>query len=408
MARKKSRLFLILGSIALVGGALYLAFQPRPTMVDIGDVVRGRMMLTIDEEARTRVHDAYMVSTPIAGRLLRVDVEPGAHVERGKSVLAQMLPINPAVLDVRSREQARAGVSAAEAALRVARADLNKAIADKDMALATHQRTQRLFERDIESQAALERDARTARSAIAAHDSAEAAISMREAELANARALLIGFDDQGLAHALGGSSKEIAVHAPTTGRVLRVMQRSETTLPAGAPIMEIGNIDNDLEINVELLSTDAVQVSPGDKVFIHDWGGPTVLNGIVDRIDPLGFTKISALGVEEQRVNAVIQLTDPPETRARLGHGFRVEVRIVIWEDDDALIVPSSALFRDGADRAVFVVVEGAARLRRVEIGRDNGIDAQVLTGLQAGDRVVLYPSSALTDGTGVEQRKLD
>lgn len=410
MARKRSRLFLTLGTVAIVGGAFAFAFWPKPVMVDMGEVTRGRMIVTIDEEARTRVHDAYVVSTPIAGRLLRVEVEPGAHVERGSSVVAQMLPTNPAALDIRSREQARAAVNAAEAALRVARADLNKAMADRDMAVSAYTRTKQLRSKNIESQAALERDARTARAAIATLDSAEAAISMREAEVANARAQLIGMDDQGLAHAIGGGrrDREIPVYSPSSGRVLRVIQKSETTLPAGAPIMEIGNVENDLEVTVELLSTDAVQVSPGNKVFIDDWGGSTTLEGVVDRIDPWGFTKVSALGVEEQRVNAVIRFTAPPEARGRLGHGFRVEVRIVVWEDADALIVPSSALFRDGDSWAVFTVSEGKAQQSRIGVGRNNGIEAQVLENLEAGDRVVLYPSSALTDGVLVEQRQLD
>ena len=200
---------------------------------------------------------------------------------------------------------------------------------------------------------------------------------------------------------------EIPIYSPATGRVLRVMQQSEITLPVGAPILEIGNIDQDLEVLVELLSTDAVRVSPGDRVLIDNWGGPEALNGVVDRVDPLGFTKVSALGVEEQRVNTIIRFTDPKEQQKGLGHGFRVEARIVVWEDGNALTVPSSALFRDAKDWAVFVVEEGIARLRRVEIGRNNGIDAQVQSGLNIGERVILYPSSGLSEGSRVAQREI-
>ncbi|HMB47599.1 MAG TPA: HlyD family efflux transporter periplasmic adaptor subunit, partial [Afifellaceae bacterium] len=259
------------------------------------------------------------------------------------------------------------------------------------------------------SEAALDKAKREARAAEATLDSAEAAISMREAEVANAQSLLIGFDDQGLANAVGARDKNaIPLYSPATGRVLRVIQQSETTLPAGAPIMEIGNIDNDLEIIVELLSTDAVQVSVGDRVNIDDWGGPSTLEGVVERIDPWGFTKVSALGVEEQRVNAVIRFAGDDQARSSLGHGFRVEVRIVVWEKENALSLPSSALFRDGADWAVFRVENGTAKLRRVSVGRNNGLKAEIVDGLAEGDVVVLYPSSGLSDGQSVRRRVLD
>lgn len=408
MARKRSRMVLTAGTVAVLGAALTFAFWPRPLMVDIGEVTVGPMVVTIDEEGRTRVHDAYVVSTPVAGRLLRVDVEPGDAVVRDESIIAEMLPASPAVLDVRTREQAHAGVAAAEAALRLARAELNRAIADKELADAELERTRRLEDNNTVSQAALDRAIREARAADAALDTAEAAISMRQAELANAQAQFIGFEDQELVAAMGDTSGEvIPIFSPTTGSVLRVIQQSETTLPAGAPIMEIGNIDNDLEVLVELLSTDAVQVSPGDRVVIEDWGRAEPLNGVVERVDPWGFTKFSALGVEEQRVNAVIRFLDPQPQQAGLGHGFRVEARIVVWKEDNALIVPSSALFRDGADWAVFTVVDGTAVLREVEIGRNNGTQAEVQEGLEEGDRVILYPSSGLSDGARVAQREL-
>lgn len=192
-----------------------------------------------------------------------------------------------------------------------------------------------------------------------------------------------------------------------TGRILRIMQQSETTLPAGAPIMEIGNISNDLEVVVELLSTDAVQVRAGDRVIIDDWGGPATLAGVVERVDPFGIAKFSALGIAEQRVSAIIRLAGPPEDHSGLGHGFRVKARIVVWEDADTLTLPASALFRSGKDWAVFRVEDSKARLRTVTIGRNNGIEAQVLDGLDPGDRVVLFPSSGLTDGVRVAQRQV-
>jgi len=407
--KKRSRKYLTIGAVAMLGVGLAAAFWPHPTIVDMGEVTRGKMIVTIDEEGRTRVSDAYIVSTPIAGRLRRVEVEPGDPVARGETVVAYMLPTNPAALDVRTREQARALVTAAEAALRLVRAGHNAALANRDAAHAELIRARTLAERGVTSDAALIRFLQASRVADANVDTADAAIAMRQAELANAQAQLIGFNDQGLAAAIEGRlSQDIPLYAPATGRILRIMQQSETTLPVGAPVMEIGNIENDLEIVVELLSTDAVQVAPGNRTIIDDWGGSETLAGEVVRVDPFGISKFSALGVEEQRVNTVIRFTGSPETHQGLGHGYRVETRIIVWEDADALIVPSSALFRSAGDWAVFRVENETARLSPVQIGRNNGIEAQVLDGLAEGDGVILYPSSSLSDGVRVTQRRIE
>jgi HlyD family secretion protein len=410
MVRKIPRSIFTILTIGILGAALAFAFWPRPESVDIGEVTIDRMIVTIDEEGRTRVHEAYVVSTPVAGRLLRVDVEPGDSVERFKTVVAQMLPGNPAALDVRSREQARSGVAAAEAALRHSRAELNRAIADKELADADLDRTRTLRRNGTVSEIELDRTIRAARAAQASYDTAEAGIEMRQAELENARAQLMGIDDQQRLSATPVDTEqagEIPILAPTKGRVLRVIQQSETTLPAGAPILEIGDIDSDLEVIVELLSTDAVQVAPGDPVLIEKWGGPGTLNAVVGRVDPWGFTKFSALGVEEQRVNVIIRFADPQSALVGLGHGFRVEARIVVWEDDNALVVPSSALFRDGRDWAVFLVENGRAQRRQVTIGHNNGVQAQVLSGLEVEDRVILYPASSLSDGMRIAPREI-
>ncbi|TLP48367.1 HlyD family efflux transporter periplasmic adaptor subunit [Cohaesibacter sp. CAU 1516] len=407
MAKRKSRSFLTIAALLVTAAALTYAFWPRPLMVDMDVAKRGAMIQTINEEGRTRVHDAYVVSSPVAGRLMRVEAKPGDAVIRNETVVAQMRPLNPAALDIRTREQARAAVTAAEAALRVARADLNKAIADLEFADSEWQRSKQLAAKGSESQAALDRKQSMVRSASAIRDTAEAAIAMREAELANTRARLISFDDPQPTSAQA-DDHAIPLKAPTTGHILRVIQQSETTLTAGTPIMEIGNIENDLEVVVELLSTDAVQVSPGDRVIIEDWGGEATLSGEVERVDPWGFKKFSSLGVEEQRVNAVIQFTGPRDTRLRLGHGYRVEVRIVIWESDGSLIIPSNALFRDGEDWAVFKVIDGKAQQARVNIGRNNGIKAQILDGLKEGDPIILYPSAGITNGVKVAQRTME
>jgi HlyD family secretion protein len=411
-ARRRSRLTLSVLALLLVAAGLAFAFWPRPVAVDLGQVKRGPMKLTIDEEGRTRVHDTYVISTPVAGRLLRVEVEPGDLVEQGQTVVARMLPSLPSELDQRSREEAQAAVAAAEAAVRLARSELNKAIADKEFAEIELERVRRLREMNSASQAELEAAVRTTRAATASVESAEAGISVREAELSSARARLLSYNDH---HLLNGNAvkpalpdQSVPIRAPDSGRVLRVIQQSETTLAAGTPIMEIGDTAGDLEVVVELLSTDAVKVKPGDPVLIEDWGGVEALQGVVERVEPWGFTKYSALGVEEQRVNAVIRFTDTRLRQQRLGHGYRVEARIVIWEDRNALIVPSSALFREGQGWAVFVVQNGEARIRKVEIGHDNGVEAEVKSGLEPGQTVVLYPSLELSQGKRVVRRLVE
>lgn len=415
MAQKKqTRTTVTLVMAVIVLSVLVYAFMPKPLLVDIGTVTQGPFTLTIDEEARTRVHDTYVVSTPVAGRLQRVNVEPGDMVIGGESLLAQMVPVYASVLDQRTRTQARAAVAAADAALKSAQAQRNSAVANKDVAEADFERQRQLFDKKIISQAAYDLAVRQRRVALAALDGASAAIAMRKAELVQAQAQLLTFQEKPQEkskdkQAISNPSQQqhIPIKAPISGRVLTVMQQNETTLPAGVAILEIGNIDNDLEVSVELLSTDAVKVKKGDRVIIDNWGGGTVLNGVIQRVDPRGFTKFSALGVEEQRVEAIIRFTDPPEgnQRQRLGHGFRVEVKIIIWEAEKAIIVPSSALFRHQGKWAAFLVKDGRALLRPVQIGQNNGMSASVVGGLTVGDQVILYPASGLENDSKVAPR---
>ena len=409
--KKNSRMILTATATVLVVGVLAAAFWPRSTLVEMAEVRQGKMIVTINEEGRTRVKEPYVVSSPVAGELQRVTVLPGERVVGGETIVARMRPANPSALDVRTREQAHAAVTAAEAALRVAHADLNAAEAKNEFAQSDLERVRKLVERGVASKVTLERAEQAAKVARANLDTVRAAIAMREAELANARAQLIGFDDMALAAALAdseGPTRSIPLRAPIDGTILKVIQKSETTLPAGEPILEIGDVDGDLEVVAELLSSDAVQVSEGDRVIITNWGGQNDLSGIVSRIDPYGYTKYSALGVEEQRVETTIQFTDPEEDRSELGHGYRVEVRIIVWEADDAVVVPSAALFRQGSDWAVFAVEDGRAVLRRIEVGRNNGVDAEVLNGVKAGETVVLFPSANLVDGMRVARRRLE
>lgn len=405
---RRSRLWLMLAVAAVLVAVLGYAFWPRPTLVDLGVARRGPMSVTIDEEARTRVREAYVVSAPVAGRLLRVAVEPGDTVQQGQSTIARMLPANPPALDFRTQEEGRALVSSAEASLWVAQAELDRALADRDLAAEALRRSRSLRGEGLLSQAALDEAQRNFSAADATLRAARSAIAQREGELATARARLISFSNLRMAET-GETPPDleqtIPLNAPVSGQVLQVMQKSETVVAAGTPLIEIGDITNDLEIIVELLSTDAVKVSPGDRVAIVKWGGAGELNGVVERVEPWGFTKYSALGVEEQRVNALVQFTDPVERRAALGHGYRVEVRIVVWETGDALTVPSSALFREGDSWSVFVVEGGRVRRVPVTAGHNNGLQAEILAGLEAGQQVVLYPAPSLEDGSRVARR---
>lgn len=403
--RKISRSLLTLAAAALIAASILVAFWPRAVLVDMGQVTRSNLMVLIEEEGRTRVAESYVVSTPVAGRLLRVQIHPGDAVLRGETVVAEMRPTNPVVLDVRTREQALAAVDAAQAGLRVAKADLNAAQAAEELALADLRRNQLLIANEIVSQAALDRANSAARAASANRETAEAAISLREAEVANAKAQLIDFENDGTTNGNTAQTETYPIYAPINGRVLRVLQESETILPAGAPVVEIGDISDDLEIVVELISSDAVKVDVGDAVLIKDWGGGTVLAGTVSRIDPFGITKYSALGVAEQRVNVDIELITPPADRVGLGHGYRVKAQIVVWSAENILTVPTSALFRANDGWSLFVVEDGVLQSRAVQIGQTDGISTEVIGGLTEGETVVLYPSSDLAVGNRVASR---
>ncbi|MBL3702988.1 HlyD family efflux transporter periplasmic adaptor subunit [Sulfitobacter sp. BDSS02] len=407
MARKTMSRPILIGfaAILLVAGIAF-AFWPRPMMVDLGEVTRGQMRMTVDEQGKTRVRDAFVVSTPMDGRLLRVEVMPGDPIKKDVTVVAQMRPSNPAALDIRTRGQALAAVEAAEAALHVAEANMKAASADADLAKSDLKRTEQLADSGTVSLAALDRAQSAARAAQARFDTATAAIEQQRAELRRARAQLIGFDDPDFYDAPDALlGEEMPIHAPTDGVILQVLHQDETTLAAGSPILVVGDIRDGLEVVVELISPDAINVHVGDPVDIENWGGAVSLSGVVTRVEPFGETKVSALGVEEQRVTAVVELTSTPEERAELGHGYAVEARIVVWSKDDALMVPSSALFREQQAWAVLVANDGTARLRQIEVGHDNGNQAEVLDGLAEGDLVVLYPPASLTDGMSVEQR---
>ena len=384
----------------VAAGLIIYAFLPRPIPVDLARVERGALEVTVRDEGRTRVRDVYTVSAPVSGRLLRVEVEAGDAVQAG-DVIANLLPSDPAFLDARSQSEARAAARSAEAALGFARAELESAQAQLDYALSEDARVEQLFEREIASRGALDRarlELRTARAAVA---TARANVRMREAEREAAEARLMEPGDE--AGDAAPTEGVVSVRAPIDGQVLRVIQESETVLNAGAAILELGD-PSDLEVVVELLSSDAVRAGAGDGAIVDAWGGEP-LRARVRRVEPFGFLKISALGVEEQRVNAILDLLDPPGDLARLGHGYRVEAEIMVERAEDVVAAPTASLFRTDDGWAVFAVENDRARARAVEIGRSNETRAEIISGLAAGETVVLYPAERIEDGVAVRAR---
>lgn len=401
MGRTLNSRWLILPAVAAVAiAALVVMMRPAPVAVDLGVVDRGAMDLAITAEGQTQVAQTYVVSAPISGRLERVTIRPGDAIVAGQTVLARMRPALPAALDARTLAQAQAALDEAEAALTAARAERDAAQTARDLARRSLDRTHSLARSGTVSRAAVDTAEAEAQAADARLDTAEAAIAMRRAAVARARTLV----DQGLAPDPNGAAP-LAIIAPADGAALRVLVESATTIAAGTPILDIGDVAGDLQVVCDLLSRDAVRVRPGQPVSITEWGGGPALAGVVRRVSPAGVTKVSALGVEEQRVEVTIGFDTPPGARQGLGHGFQVTARIVIWQADDVARVPSAALFRAGDGWAVYHVQDGVARPRAVQVGVNNGVWAQLESGLAPGDQVVLYPGSGLNEGTAVVAR---
>lgn len=400
--RVQIKRFFFWGSlVAMLVIGLAFAFRPQAVVVDTVSVSRGELVVTVDDEGETRVHDIYVLSAPVAGHMRRVVLHAGDPVVALETIVAEIEPIDPAFLDPRSEAQAKADIRAAESAEVLARAEVEQAKAELDFAKREHDRAAKLItdgtisQRDLDDS---ERNLRTGRAALA---TAIAALDMRAFESERARATLVSPTQSTTGR---GECACVSIRAPVDGRVLRIVQQSEGVVVAAAPLMEIGN-PRDLEVVVDLLSSDAVKVVPGQRVLIERWGGETALQGRVRLVEPFGFTKVSALGIEEQRVNVIIDLTSPDSEWERLAHGYQVDVRIVLWEEADALTLPLLALFRDGDEWAVFLDSNGRAELRHVTIGRRNNLRAEVLDGVVAGDRVVLHPSDRVRPGIRITER---
>jgi HlyD family secretion protein len=384
--------------------AIAWAFWPQPVPADIAVIEPGTLEVTVDEEGISRIRDVYTVSAPISGKVLRSPLEVGDEVDANDTIVAVMQPTAPAFLDARSRREGEAAVAAAEAAVSLAEAQVTEAKSQLDFAKSEAGRADELMRRNIISerthqQAHLQVDTSVSRLA-----SANATLEVRKRELESARARLIGPEE--LQENLNSENCCVNVRAPVDGEVLDIVTESEQVVPAGTALVEIGD-PSYLEIAVDLLSSDAVRVPRDAEARIDGWGGP-VLAAKVRRIESAGFTKVSALGIEEQRVKAVFDLVDPVEKWQGLGHDYRVVVHIVV-DRQDALLVPLGALFRRGDQWAVFVVdADNRARLTNVELGARNLRHAAVVSGLQKGDRVVLHPSDRITDGVRISTRQTE
>jgi len=388
--------------LALVVAGLVYAFWPQPVPVDLATVGRGHLAVTVDEEGETRVKQAYIVSSPIAGNARRIELEVGDPVIANKTEVAHIEPASPTMLDVRTRAQAEAAVRAAEAARALAAANLKSAEAELVFARAELTRARSLYASKVGSKRALDEAERAFKTKQAAVETAKANLRVREYELERAKLELLPPGEQNRRHL--GACGCVVVRSPVSGDVLRIFHKSAGVVRAGEQLIEIGD-PRKIEIVVDLLSSDAVRVRAGQRVIIEGWGGDKPLAGQVLRVEPIGKTKVSALGIEEQRVDVVIDFTGPPARWQRLGHGFRVETRIVLWEADNALNVPLSALFRAGDRWAVFVERDGRARRQIVQIGRRTSLEAEAINGLKAGDRVVVHPSDRVVDGIRIAQR---
>lgn len=398
MKPERRRSIAILGLVVVIAGGLAYAFRPEPVLVDVAAAEKGPLLVTVDEEGRTRVKEVFVVSAPIAGRLRRIDIHAGDPVIAEKTVLAVLEPATPPFLDARARAQAEAALKAAEAARDLAAAELDKAKAELAFAEAEMRRVSSLATLEATSRRALDVAATSLRASQAALATAQAALRLREHEVETARAQLMD-----PAQVAAGGYCCVSVRSPVSGTLLRVLQESEAVVAAGAPLLEIGDPAG-LEVVAELLTTEAVRLAAGTEAIIEGWGGPP-LPGRVHRVEPFGFAKISALGVEERRVLVVVDFTGPPQQYATLGHGFRVDLRFVVDRAEDVVKVPVGALFRQGDGWAVFVAADGTARRRQVSLGRMNDREAEVIGGLQAGTQVVVHPSDRVDDGVAVTPR---
>jgi HlyD family secretion protein len=382
--------------VAAVAAGIFLGFRPQPVAVDSGMATRGPLRVSIQQEGRTRVVDRYVVSAPVSGYARRVELDVGDAVKRGDA-LAYLDPPRAEALDVRRSAEAAARVEAAQDSLSAAEQNAQAARANADLAQKELARIKALR---IGKHVSAEAEDR------AASQAERTASALRSAEFAVATARhLLEAERTALQYAgTGGARQPIVVRSPVSGRVLKIPRISEGVVAAGQALLEIGD-PGTLEVEVDVLTADAVRLQPGTRVVFERWGGEGELEGAVRVVEPAGFTKVSALGVEEQRVWVIVSFTSPAAQWKPLGDGYRVEARFILWEGSNVLQVPASALFREGEGWSLFAVQEGRAVKRAVQIGQRNGLSAQILAGVNEGERVIVHPDDRVRDGVRVALR---
>ncbi len=385
-----------LGLLAL----LIWAFVPAPVEVDVAPVQRGLLRVTVDEEGKTRIRERYVITAPLAGQLQRMTLDPGDPVIAGQTVLAKIVPNDPALLDPRARAEAEARVDAAAARLKQVEPEVAKAQAELEIAQSDYKRFLEMEHTGGASRKEIDDAMLLARARTEALRSINIARDIARYELQVAQATL----QRSFQSTTAPSDSHIELIAPVSGKVLRIIRESSMPVTAGTEIIEIGDPQN-LEVDMEVLSTEAVQVEPGDRVLFVRWGGNEALEGVVRLVEPQAFTKISALGVEEQRVHIISDITSAAEDYRSLGDAFRVDGRIIVWEDSDALIVPTSAMFRNEDQWRVFAVEDDRAQARDITVGRTTGLAAQVLDGVKETEIVIVHPSDRVTPGVRVRRR---
>ena len=388
MVRRLITLAVLLG----IAAALAWSFWPRPVRVETAMVALRDITVTVEEEGKARIREVFTVSAPISGQTLRIGLHAGDEVVKDETVVASIRPAAPGLLDARLKRVAEAAAAAAGAGVGMAEAETKQAEAQLTFRTSELSRTERLSAQGTVSESARDKARLEVETAAAALDSARASLAVRRRELERAQAALIETGS-------GGGPCCTEIKAPVSGRILRVMAESEQVVQAGTPLMEIGN-PADLEIVSDVLSRDAVDIRPGAAAVIDNWGGQP-LAATVRRVDPSAFTKVSALGIEEQRVAVILDVTDPAKA-PELGDGFRVVAHISVWEGKNVASVPVAALFRQGNDWAVYRVTDGRATVQRVTIGQRNASFAVVADGLAPGDSVIVHPSDQLFQGTPV------
>ncbi len=398
------RRWIVVAAVLIAGSAVaFWALRPQPVAVDTAAIARGALEVTVSEEGRTRVRDIYTVSAPVAGTLQRSLREVGDEVVAGRTVVAVIRPSAPGLLDARARREAEAIVAAVEAMIESANAQVREAEAQLAYATSEHKRAAELRQTSAVSESRFEETRAAALAAEARLAAARATLVAYRHGLQMAKARLVGpLDERGNGEA---GACCLLVQAPVDGRVLAIHHESEQVVAAGTALIELGD-PRRIEVVAELLSSDAVRIVPGAPVRIDGWGGPGTLAARVRYVEPAGFTKTSALGIEEQRVRAILDFDGPPDERPGLGHGYQVTAHISVRRIEDAPLVPLGALFRRGDNWSVFVTdSQGRARERVVRIGERTAREAVVLAGLEPGERVVLYPSDRVTDGVRIRER---